>query len=95
MTRWYKSESMDKPEEWDTTSSPVVVYQRRNIAEQTRKGHNGEEDRTVYEYEERTMTQDEYAAIQAELESPATKMIMQSMSAIEMSVAMVQEMMEG
>lgn len=35
-----------------------------------------------------------YARLQAELESPATKMIMQSMSSIEMNVAMMQEMME-
>ncbi|MFR4061247.1 MAG: hypothetical protein ACLT1I_00765 [Mediterraneibacter faecis] len=40
------------------------------------------------------MTQEEYARLQAELESPATKMIMQSMSAIEMNMAMMQEMME-
>ena len=83
-----------KPTEWDTTSSPTVVYQRKNIEEQTRQGIDGEEDRTVYVYSERTMTQEEYARLQAELESPATKMIMQSMSAIEMNMAMMQEMME-
>lgn len=59
-----------------------------------RKGIDGEKDRTVYVYSERTMTQEEYARLQAELESPATKMIMQSMSSIEMNVAMMQEMME-
>lgn len=63
-------------------------------AEKIRKGIDGEEDRTVYVYSERTMTQEEYARLQAELESPATKMIMQSMSAIEMNMAMMQEMME-
>ena len=94
MSEWYQSESMDKPTEWDTTSSPTVVYQRKSIAEQIRKGIDGEKDRTVYVYSERTMTQEEYARLQAELESPATKMIMQSMSSIEMNVAMMQEMME-
>ncbi len=95
MSEWYQSESMDKPTEWDTTSSPTVVYQRKNIAEQIRKGIDGEKDRTVYVYSERTMTQEEYARLQAELESPATKMIMQSMSSIEMNMAMMQELMEG
>lgn len=72
-----------------------MVYQRKNIAEQIRKGIDGEKDRTVYVYSERTMTQEEYAQLQAELESPATKMIMQSMSSIEMNMAMMQELMEG
>ena len=42
MSEWYQSESMDKPTEWDTTSSPTVVYQRKSIAEQIRKGIDGE-----------------------------------------------------
>ena len=95
MSEWYQSESMDKPTEWDTTSSATVVYQRKNIEEQIRKGIDGEEDHTVYVYSERTMSQEEYAQLQAELESPATKMIMQSMSSIEMNMAMMQELMEG
>lgn len=95
MSEWYQSESMDKPTEWDKTSSATVVYQRKNITEQIRKGIDGEEDRTVYVYSERTMSQEEYAQLQAELESPATKMIMQSMSSIEMNMAMMQELMEG
>ena len=45
-------------------------------------------------YSERTMTQEEYARLQAELESPATKMIMQSMSSIEMNMATMQELMD-
>ncbi len=38
-----------------------------------------------WEYEERQLTQEEYAAQKAELESPATKMIMQTLSAIELN----------
>lgn len=72
-----------------------MVYQRKSITEQIRKGIDGEEDHTVYVYSERTMTQEEYARLQAELESPATKMIMQSISSIEMNMAMMQELMEG
>lgn len=48
----------------------------------------------MYEYMERQMTQEEYAAIQAELESPATKMIMQQLSAMELQTEMLVEMME-
>lgn len=92
-SEWYKAESMDKPEEWDTASSPTTVYQRKNITEQTRKDESGD-DLICYAYDERTMSREEYAALQADLESPATKMIMQQLSAVEMNLAMVQEMME-
>lgn len=71
-----------------------MVYQRRNIKEEKRQDIDGEGERTVYTYEERTMTQEEYAAHQAELESPATKLIMQSLSAIEMRQATMEELME-
>lgn len=95
VSEWYQTESMDKPTEWDTTSSPTVVYQHKNITEQIRKDIDGEEDRTVYVYSERTMSQEEYTKIQADLESPATKMIMQQLSSIEINQEMIQEMMEG
>lgn len=95
LSGWYQSASMDKPEEYDTVSSPEVVYQRKDIEKQTVKGIDGEEEHTIYVYSERTMAQEEYARLQAELESPATKMIMQSMSALEMKMEMMQEIMEG
>ena len=56
----------------------------------TVEGIEGEEDQQIYTYLERTMSREDYAGFQAELESPATKMIMQSLSAIELR----QEMME-
>lgn len=51
-----------KPSELDTTSSAVYVYQRRNIERVT------VEDETsgtyqMWEYEERKLTKDEYAAM--------------------------------
>lgn len=67
-----------------------MVYERKEIEAVTRKGIEGEEDQQIYTYLERTMSREDYAAFQAELESPATKMIMQSLSAIELR----QEMME-
>ena len=55
----------------------------------------GQEEATEgYEYQERTMTREEYQQLQTELESPATKMIMQQLSAIELQQEMLTEMME-
>ena len=86
MTSWHKVQSTVKPEDYDTASSPTTVYQRRNVKAVTLPG----EGVAGWEYEERQMTRDEYDAQQTELESPATQMIMQTLSAIELR----QEMME-
>lgn len=53
-----------------------------------------EETLEGYEYQERTMSRDEYQQLQAGLESQATKMIMQQLSAIELRQEMLTEMME-
>ena len=84
MTDWYKSQSTVKPDEYDTASSPSTVYQRRAV-----RSVKLPESVIGWEYEERRMTRDEYIAMQTELESPATKLIMQMLSAIELR----QEMM--
>lgn len=42
-----------------------------------------------WEYEERTLTRAEYEAQQAELESPATKLVMQSINALDLKVEMM------
>ena len=55
---------------------------------------DGEQERTAYEYMERQMTQEEYSQLQAELESPTTKMIMQELSAIQLQQELMAEMME-
>jgi len=94
MTNWYKAQAVEVPAEIDTTSSPTTVYERKDIKQVTVKGMDGESDVVQYEYMERQMTQEEYAAHQAELESPATKMIMQQLSAIEMQTEMLSVMME-
>ena len=65
MTDWkpvYGSQ-IDQPEEFDTSSSSVVVYQRRNIHRVTVKNSMGDSDENTteqWEYEERTMTPSEY-----------------------------------
>lgn len=94
MTNWYKAQAMEMPEEYDKTSSPTTVYQRKDIRKIELPAMEGQEKVEGFEYMERQMTQEEYAQIQAELESPATKMIMQQLSALELQTTMLAEMME-
>ena len=90
MTDWYKVQSTVKPDEYDTTSSQTTVYQRKAIKAVTLPGEGDTPGVAGWEYDERQLTQDEYRAQRADLESPATKMIMQTLSEIELR----QEMME-
>lgn len=55
---WYKTESTNRPEEIDKTSSKVYNYIRRNIVETERKF----EDETVkvYEYEEMKIEKEDF-----------------------------------
>lgn len=61
MSNWeiVNGSQQEKPTEFDTTSSDIVVYQRRNIKEVELKT----EDNKTYkqwQYEERTMSKKEY-----------------------------------
>ena len=68
MTEYHEAASFYKPEEFDTTSSAVVVYQRRNIQLVNDFG------KQYWLYEEREMTKDEYSRIrEAELEDELTQ----------------------
>lgn len=50
-----------QPAEVDTTSSPSVVYLRRNIARVSEKlSPDDEEETQFWQYEEREMTREEY-----------------------------------
>ena len=67
MTDWKKVQGsqVEKPQEFDTTTSAVIVYQRRNI--QRVKVTNPDGTTTeLWEYEEREMTREEYAIVVAE-----------------------------
>lgn len=92
MTEWHEQigTQSQKPAELDTTSSPYVVYQRRNIVESTIEDNHGESTEHIpcYRYEEREMTRDEYEQMQAQLSSPATELIMQAMSDMELNLTM-------
>ena len=67
MTDWKKVQGsqVERPQEWDTTTSAVVVYQRKNIERITVEDMDG---KTVelWQYDEREMSRDEYAVIRAE-----------------------------
>lgn len=84
MTEWKTVHGDNAPALIDTTSSATTVYERRNVREETVEISEGV---TVqgYVYEERTYTMQEYE----QLTSPATQAIMQSMSALELQVAML------
>lgn len=66
MSNWEiaNGSQQEKPTEFDTTSSDIVVYQRRNIKEVELKT----EDNKTYkqwQYEERTMSKKEYEELYA------------------------------
>ena len=69
MTDWRKVQGSqsEKPQEWDTTTSSVIVYQRRNIERITVKDADGRASE-LWEYEEREMSREEYAAVRAEVQ---------------------------
>jgi len=55
----------EKPKEFDTETSAVVVYQRRNIERVTVENPDGTTTE-LWEYDEREMTREEYAIVVAE-----------------------------
>ena len=67
MTDWRKVQGSqaEKPQEFDTTTSAVLVYQRRNIERVTAKDADGK-TAELWEYEEREMSREEYAIVRAE-----------------------------
>ena len=82
---WYAAESTaeEKPKELDITSSPHLVYKRRNI-ERVPMSNENEESKAgeKWVYEECTQDKEEYESQQAELLSPTTEAIMQEISAL-------------
>lgn len=67
MTDWktvHGSQS-EQPQEFDTTTSAFVVYQRRNIRKEKVRDANGVES-DIWQYEERELTVDEYAIVRTD-----------------------------
>ena len=77
----------ERPADIDTTSSATTVYERRNIRQEACAMEMGGDPVQITEwvYEQREYTQEEYAA----MHSPATQTIMQAISDLELSVAMI------
>lgn len=67
MTDWKKVQGSqaEQPTEFDTASSAVVVYQRRNITQVTVENADGTTTK-LWDYEEREMTREEYLIAAAE-----------------------------
>ena len=67
MTDWKKVQGsqVEKPAEFDTTSSEAVVYQRRHIERITVENPDGT-TAELWQYDERELTNDEYQAVRAD-----------------------------
>ena len=67
MTDWKKVQGSqeEKPKEFDTETSAVIVYQRRNIGRITVKNPAGTEVE-LWEYDERELTREEYTMARVE-----------------------------
>ena len=63
--KFRRSESSSKPALFDSLSSQTHVYLRKDIHQETRQ-REGEEEETVWVYQEATMTKDEYIQYQYE-----------------------------
>lgn len=67
MTDWKKVQGSqeDKPEEFDTSSSSEIVYQRRNITQIELENSDGSKTK-LWDYEERKLTWKEFERIRLE-----------------------------
>lgn len=76
MTDWKKvtGSQAEKPQEFDTATSAVVVYQRRNIKRITVQNTDGQETE-LWEYDERELTREEYARIRVEAQQEQIEQI--------------------
>ena len=88
---WKKVESDTEPKTLDITSSPYMVYVRRNIVKKQKAVEMGDTAIPIeyWECEECQMTKEEYEQQQASLELPSTQTSMQSISDLELSIAMI------
>lgn len=65
MTDWRKAQGSqaEQPAEFDTTTSAMIVYQRRNIERVTVSNADGSTTE-LWQYEEREMSQAEYTDLE-------------------------------
>lgn len=67
MTDWkvVQGSQLNKPEEFDVTSSPTTIYQRKNIQKVTVE--NNDSSTELWQYEERELTIEEYNKLNIQL----------------------------
>lgn len=67
MTDWkvVQGSQPNKPEEFDVTSSPTTIYQRKNIQKVTVE--NNDSSTELWQYEERELTIEEYNKLNIQL----------------------------
>lgn len=91
MTDWktVQDSRITTPETLDATSSSSAVYERRNIRRETVTVGGGENAATAEQwvYDQREYTQEEYAMMRA----PAIQSVQQTLSGIELAIAMLQQ----
>lgn len=87
MTNWVnvRDSRIERPLELDVKSSPTTVYERRNIQQVTTHDDMSETDIVEWTYEQREYTQEEYALML----SPAIQKIQQSISDLQLDIAML------
>ncbi len=75
MTDWKRVQGSQeqKPQEFDTTSSAVVVYQRKNIERVTVEDKVSGETTEIWQYDERELSREEYSIIIAEIQQAQIK----------------------
>lgn len=68
MTDWKKVQGsqVEKPSEFDTTTSSAMIYQRRNIERITIENVDGTTSE-LWEYDERTMSSEEYNTVRGDI----------------------------
>ena len=68
MTDWKKvrGSQSEKPSEFDTTTSSVIIYQRKNIESITIENMDGTTV-DLWEYDERTMSPEEYNTVRGDI----------------------------
>ena len=87
MKTWYKvhDSRTTRPPEVDTTSSATTVYERWNIQQETVEDAMTGGSVSQWAYEQREYSREEWAA----MNSPAMQTIMQAISDVELSVALL------
>ena len=70
MTEWKQvhGSQINKPQEFDTSSSQVYVYQRKNIQRISKQDPMSDTTYELWQYDERKMTREEYAILIADIQ---------------------------